>query len=160
MFFIHNSITKRPDFVTLRGSFHVTFVVEKEKVKNVTHIALVITLLISLVGITISRHFCGKILAEVSIGTEAEPCCDGNEMPAGCECDSQTETLALDDDFQLEKQNLKLDGATLVVLSYFMHFLETDSFVESDTTSLLWAFNSPPAAEPDDIYIQVQSFLI
>ena len=128
--------------------------------KNVTHIALVITLLISLVGITISRHFCGELLAQTSIGTEAEPCCDGSEMPTDCNCHSQTETIALDDDFQLEKHTLKLDGATLVVLSYFMHFLETDSFVESDTNSLLWAFKSPPAAEPDEIYIQVQSFLI
>lgn len=128
--------------------------------RNFIHIALVITLLISLAGITVSRHFCGEILTQTSIGTEAEPCCDGSEMPADCGCDSQTETIALDDDFQLEKHTLKLDGATLAILSYFIHFLETDSFIESDTTSLLWAFKSPPAAEPADIYIQVQSFLI
>lgn len=128
--------------------------------RNITHIALVITLLISMAGITISRHFCGEFLTQTAINTEAEPCCDGSEMPADCDCHSQTEFLALDDDFQLEKHTLKLDGATLAILSYFIHFLETDSFVESDTTSLLWAFKSPPPAEPDDIYIQVQSFLI
>lgn len=123
-------------------------------------IALVITLLISLAGITVSRHFCGEFLAQTSIGTEAEPCCDGIEMPVDCNCHSQTETLALDDDFQLEKHTLKLDGATLAILSYFIHFLETDSFVESDTYSLFSAFKSPPPAEPADIYIQVQSFLL
>ena len=128
--------------------------------RKITHIALVITLLISLAGITVSRHFCGEFLAQTSIGTEAEPCCDGNEMPQDCNCHSQTEILALDDDFQLEKLTLKLDGATLVVLSYFMHFLETDSFIESDTNTLLSAYKSPPLAEPEAIYIQVQSFLI
>ena len=128
--------------------------------KRFVHIALVITLLISLAGITVSRHFCGEFLAHTSVGTEAEPCCDSNEMPEDCNCHSQTEVLSLDDDFQLEKHTLKLDGATLAVLSYYIHFLETDSFIESDTDTLLWAFKSPPAAEPDDIYIQVQSFLI
>ena len=128
--------------------------------KRFVHIALVITLLISLAGITVSRHFCGKILAQTTIGTEAEPCCDSSEMPAGCECDSQTETLALDDDFQLEQHTLKLDGATLAVLSSFIHFLQTDSFVESDTSTLLSAYKSPPLAEPAAIYVQVQSFLI
>ena len=128
--------------------------------KKIVHIALVITLLISLAGITVSRHFCGEFLAKTSIGTEAEPCCDGNEMPQNCNCHSQTEILAVDDDFQLEKHTLKLDGATLAVLSYYIHFLETDSFIESDTGTLLSAFKSPPLAEPAAIYVQVQSFLI
>ena len=132
----------------------------KKKVRNLFHIALVIILLISLGGITITRHFCGEFLAHTSIGTEAEPCCNGNEMPEDCNCHSQTETLALDDDFQLQKLSLKLDGATLAVLSYFIHYLETDSFVESDTGTLLSAYKSPPLTEPAAIYVQVQSFLI
>jgi hypothetical protein len=128
--------------------------------RNFTHIALVITLLISLAGVTVSKHFCGEFLAQTAIGTETEPCCDSSEMPADCNCHSQTEVISLDDDFQLEQHTLKLDGATLAVLSYFIHFIETDSFVESDTHTLFSAFKSPPASEPDDIYIQVQSFLI
>ena len=128
--------------------------------KRFVHIALVITLLISLAGITVSRHFCGEFLAQTSIGTEAEPCCSGSEMPSDCNCHSQTETLALDDDFQLEKLTLKLDGATLAVLSYYIHFLKSDSFIESDTYSLLTAYKSPPLAEPAAIYVQVQSFLL
>jgi hypothetical protein len=128
--------------------------------RNFTHIALVINLLISLAGITVSRHFCGEFLVQTAIGTEAEPCCDSSEMPADCNCQSQAEVVSLDDDLQLEKHTLKLDKATLPVLSYYIHFIETDSFVESDTYTLFSAFKSPPSSEPDDIYIQVQSFLI
>lgn len=128
--------------------------------RNFTHIALVVFLLVSMVGITISKHFCGDVLAQTTIGTEAEPCCSTSEMPAPCDCHNEFETFALEDEFQLEKYSLKLDKVSWALVSYFIHTLGTDFFVEPDSGSLLIAYKSPPSAEPEDLFIQVQSFLL
>ena len=65
--------------------------------RKIAHISLSFLLLISTVGFTISRHYCGSKLVEVSINSEADPCCD--DMGTSTCCHNETEYFQLDVDF-------------------------------------------------------------
>jgi len=64
-------------------------------VKSILHITVSIVLLISTIGITISRHYCGENLIHTALFLEAESCCDGS---ADC-CHNETEYFQFKDDY-------------------------------------------------------------
>lgn len=132
--------------------------------KNLFHIFLVITLLLSTAGVAVTKHFCGEVLASISFGSEAKSCCDTNEMPpgsmpVGCDCQSDTDYVAVEDDFQLDKQVIKLTPPLQFVLVNFINELRLVLFLDEPSKKLLFYSKQPPLAE-SDIYIRVQSFLI
>ena len=55
---------------------------------------MVLFLLVSTPGITLSLHYCGGDLVSTSINSESKSCCDG----AGC-CENKTLHIGIEDDY-------------------------------------------------------------
>jgi hypothetical protein len=127
--------------------------------RNLFHIFLVISLLTSTAGFAMTKHYCGQVLASVSVGAESKSCCESSQMPAGCDCQDEAGHVALDDDFQLEKHLIKFTPGLQATLFYFISELRLALFLDEPSRKLLFNLNQPPLAE-SDIYIKVQSFLI
>lgn len=128
--------------------------------RKLFHIFLVLALLISTAGFAVTKHFCGEVLASISVGrAESEPCCDPNTMPADCDCHSEADHMALDDDFQLDHQTVKFTPNLQATLFYFISELRFALLLDEPSKKLSFYSKQPPLAE-SDIYIKVQSFLI
>ena len=123
------------------------------------HIFLVLSLLVSTAGYAVTRHFCGEILAHVSVGHEPISCCDSKEMPGDCACENEVDHLVVDDEFQLDQQKIKLAPVFQATLINYVTFLAFAPDVEEHRNKLLPPLKYPPAAGPD-IPIKVQSFLL
>ena len=65
--------------------------------RKIVNIAFALLLLTTTTGITVSKHYCGTQLIEVSINSEAEPCCS-DMGSSGC-CHNETDFFQFDDDF-------------------------------------------------------------
>ncbi|WP_017732294.1 HYC_CC_PP family protein [Nafulsella turpanensis] len=123
------------------------------------HIFLTLSLLISTAGYAVTKQFCGEILAHVSLGHDTQPCCNKAEMPSGCECESEIDHYAVDDDFQLDHQEVRLTPALQATLVSFIKFLAFAPLTEEHNNNLLPTLKYPPFTEPS-IHIRVQSFLL
>ena len=66
--------------------------------KIFSHIALSLLLLVSTVGMTVSKHYCGNSLVSVSISgnSEESSCCDMENC-----CHSETQIFQLKEDFSV-----------------------------------------------------------
>ena len=123
------------------------------------HIFLILSLLISTAGYAVTKQFCGKILAHVSIGHDTQPCCNKAEMPSDCECEIEVDHFAVEDDFQLDQQVIKLDPALQATLVSFIKFLAFAPLLEEHDNNLHSTLEYPPFTDAD-IHISVQSFLL
>jgi hypothetical protein len=95
----------------------------------------------------------------VSVGAESKPCCDTDTMPADCDCHSEADHVALDDDFQLDQHIIKLTPNLQATLVCFISELRLALLLDEPSKKLSLHSKKPPLAE-SDIYIRVQSFLI
>lgn len=123
------------------------------------HIFLGLSLLVSTAGYAVTRHFCGEILAHVSIGHETQSCCESEERSSDCECENESEHVAVDDDYQQDHQEIKLTPALQATLVGFIKFLAFAPLLEDQGNKLHPTLKYPPFTEPD-IYNRVQSFLL
>ncbi|NCA85431.1 MAG: hypothetical protein EOM83_07630 [Clostridia bacterium] len=64
--------------------------------KRIIHIALSFVLLVTTIGMVVSKHYCQDDLVSVSLFTDAESCCD----MANC-CHNETEVFQLKADFSI-----------------------------------------------------------
>jgi len=64
--------------------------------RKITYIILAFLLLTTTLGFTVSKHYCGSELIEVSINSKAEPCCD-DVGTSGC-CRNEMEYYQLKED--------------------------------------------------------------
>lgn len=123
------------------------------------HIFLVLSLLMSTAGYAVTRHFCGQVLAHVSVGQETYSCCESEESPGGCECENETHHLVVDDEFQLDQQVIKVSPSLQAAFIGFMKFIAFAPLTEEEGKRLHPALDYPPFTDPD-IHIRVQSFLL
>ena len=64
--------------------------------RKTVHILLTLLLLTITIGFSVSKHYCGSSLVEVSINSETEPCC-GDMDNSNC-CHIETEYFQLKED--------------------------------------------------------------
>ncbi|MCJ8167128.1 hypothetical protein MKJ04_19970 [Pontibacter sp. E15-1] len=128
--------------------------------RHLLHIVLVISLLLSTAGYAVTKHFCGEVLASVSVGAaDTKPCCDPGSMPADCDCHSDTDHVSVEDDFQLDQQVIKFTPPLQFVFVSLINELRLALLLDEPSKKLLFHSKQPPLAE-SDIFIKVQSFLI
>ena len=65
--------------------------------RKLAHIIAAIVILISTMGITVSKHYCGTRLVDVGINSEADRCCD--DMGASKCCHNETKHYQVEDEF-------------------------------------------------------------
>jgi hypothetical protein len=111
----------------------------------------------STIGMSVSKHFCGEYLMQKSIIVHVDSCCDSDQMPAGC-CHEELDIFSIEDDYQLTKISCNQE---LIPINSFFNTNLLHLSIPEDNSDLTTAFiESPPPNLEDDIYIQVQSFLI
>lgn len=64
--------------------------------KNFSHIILSVLLLVSTMGVAISKHYCGGNLVSTSFFNETEPCCGASDC-----CTNETSFFHVEEDFSL-----------------------------------------------------------
>ena len=75
--------------------------------RKISHIILSLILLVSTMGLTIEKHYCGTRLVSISILDEPDSCCD---MTDGC-CHNDTETYKLSVDYTVSQLNMDFNKA-------------------------------------------------
>lgn len=127
------------------------------KVKRIVQILTIALILFSTIGVSVTKHYCGNVLRIIAINSEPS-CCDDEEMPVGC-CHNETEHFSINDDFQLQafdfKLNLPFDSHIVHVYAILNPHLDNNSLVQNSKLTL----RSHPPAE-SDIIIRNQTFLI
>jgi len=88
-------------------------------IRKVSHIVLSLLLLVSTVGLVISKHYCGGEMISVSMYHEAESCCDMD----GC-CQNETHTYQVKDDFSTPVISTVPVLAELDILGYDLLAIE------------------------------------
>lgn len=111
-------------------------------IKGVLNTIVLIILLITTTGFTITRHYCGETLVSVAIEREAEPCCEDD---MGDCCHNESETFILEGDFMPVIFNHDFHDLTVIEL-YLNKGLNLDLFCsnEDNTNNCITAFSPPP----------------
>ena len=126
--------------------------------RKIIHIAFAFLLLLSTVGISVSRHLCMGNVYDVAILKAADTCSGDLEIPMDC-CDDETEVFSVSQTFEYYALVLQLEAPSLNLYSlsdYFIPQVELQS-----AYSKLSVFHTPsPPLTGQDIYVSVQSFLL
>lgn len=106
--------------------------------KKASHIILSMLLLISTVGLAISKHYCGGELISTSLFVEADACCDSDDC-----CKNETEVFQLDEDFSVSTtleipESIQID---LLAISLMVFNLTLE---ENSTAEEFQLIDSPP----------------
>lgn len=125
------------------------------EMRRLSHIFLSLILVVSTMGMTISKHYCGDMLLKTAINKQVETCSDKMEMPEGC-CHEETQNFVLEDEYQLQNFQLKLVDLPLLYAITFYELVLNNA--ELDTPEYT-QFNSLALTGPP-IYLRVESLLL
>ncbi|MDH3711639.1 MAG: hypothetical protein OER04_17235 [Cyclobacteriaceae bacterium] len=123
--------------------------------RRFSHILLSLMLLVSTVGVTISKHYCGDILLKTAVNKQVETCGDQMDMPEGC-CHEETQKLVVDDEYQPVDFQLK---SVELPLLYMVTFYEL-ALNSSDEDAIGYTPYYATARTGPKIYLKVQSLLL
>ena len=105
--------------------------------KKISHIIIVLLLLVTTMGLTIDKHYCGTRLVSVGILNEAESCCD---MDDDC-CHNDTETFKLNVDYTYSQINTDFNQVPTELSALSFCYL---SFFEGNTSDVVFSIYIPP----------------
>jgi hypothetical protein len=124
-------------------------------IRKIINTSLALLLFTATIGVSVSKHFCGGMLVEVAINSHTHSC-DNSGVPMDS-CDSDTQLFALDDKFQLDQQ-------TFVFRASSTELYEIGEVIDTDLVAFELQnreiFDPPLLDQDQDIFIQIQSFLI
>ena len=105
--------------------------------RKISHIIIVLLLLVTTMGLTIDKHYCGTRLVSVSILDEAESCCD---MSDDC-CHNDTETYKLNVDYTYSQINTDFNQVPIELPALSFHYL---SLFEGNSSDAVCSLFIPP----------------
>ena len=110
--------------------------------RKTANILLVMLLLTTTIGFSVSKHYCGSHLVEVSINSEAEPCCNDMENP-NC-CHNETEYFQLKEDLvtPVSLENTRIAGFDILFPLVFVYFFNASGNIETEVSN--FAESQPP----------------
>ncbi|MBE9511743.1 MAG: hypothetical protein IMY71_12775 [Bacteroidetes bacterium] len=119
--------------------------------RKTANIILVLLLLTTTIGFSVSKHYCGSRLVEVSINSEAEPCC--NDMGNSGYCHNETEYFQLIDDLitPVPLENTRIAGFDVLFPLVFVYFFNAPGNIE---TEVLNYAESPSAIQAKLSFLQ------
>lgn len=125
--------------------------------RNTTSLFLIVLLLATTTGYTISKHYCGDNFIKTSLIVEAETCC-GNKGTSDC-CHNENEYLQMEEDFVIpfiieELPTAALDILFPIVIEYFH-----DTTMEVEIYLFNFAESPPPPLLSSELSF-LQSFII
>ncbi len=112
--------------------------------RKTAHIILTLLLLTTMIGFSVSKHYCGLRLVEVSINSEAEPCCDDMEN-SDC-CHNETEYFQIIEDLvtPVSLENTRIADFDILFPLVFVYFFNAPGNIETEV--LNYAESPPPPA--------------
>jgi hypothetical protein len=117
------------------------------------HILLSIVLIVSTVGVVISKHYCGDNLVSISIDYPADPCCE--DMNGEC-CHDEEETLILETEYifpEIEENQI----AEIILINRVFCDTPNESLSSYNTAFLL---SEPPPLIKFVSLANIQAFLL
>lgn len=111
-------------------------------IRKISHISIAALLMITTMGFSVSKHYCGTRLIEVSINSAVEPCC-GDVGTASC-CHDETEYFRFDKDFvsPVIADNDQISDLDILFPKVFVYLF--DNTVMIDREILNFAESPPP----------------
>ena len=128
-----------------------------EMFRKIIHIALIAVLLVSTMGFSLSKHYCGTRLVDVKINTEAESCC-GDGCKSNC-CHNETLVFQLKEDF-VGSVSLELNSPTQTDVLFPLDFLHVEIIAETIEDEIILRTESPPPKLLDTRLSEIQSYLL
>lgn len=126
--------------------------------RKTIHILLIALLLVSTMGFSLSKHYCGTRLVDVKINSEAESCCGGNSCESNC-CHNETVHLQLKDNF-VGSVNFELNSPAPSEILFSIDFFQLKSIAEADGNSIFMHVESPPPKLVTTRLSEIQSYLL
>ena len=120
--------------------------------KKISHIILTLLFLITSVGVTVSKHYCGSTLKSVSVIVAPEPCC---EIPDGC-CHDESITIKMENDFSIT--SLFVDFTPFAVELPSAIKLIQDEYTGLET--IVRFIHKPPPLTIQAVLSYLQSYLL
>jgi len=121
--------------------------------KRFSHISLSLLLLVSTVGIAVSKHYCGDALVDVAFNKNADSCCDD-----GACCNNETLLYQLDEDFSAPQILSSPDLQEMVVYGFTIFTAyQTPAVNHSELT---FSKSSPPPSTINEALSFRQVFLL
>ncbi|MCT4644978.1 MAG: hypothetical protein N4A74_08335 [Carboxylicivirga sp.] len=122
--------------------------------KKISHILMVIVLLITTTGMTVSKHYCSESLVNVNIFSEAKSCCEG-----GCStdcCHNESERYELNEEFVLAISNIEFQEVIIeLILPFIQSFVINEVEIQNFELS---NFNAPPPPGVLDLLSDIQVY--
>jgi len=121
--------------------------------KKITHIIFAFLIFLGSTGMTISKHYCGTSLKDISININADNCCD---IPMDC-CHNETLTIKIEDDFAIATNVFDFKSLTFI-LGFSTDLFQEEVFIKESFKLVLWV--TPPPPKIQTILSSLQSFLL
>ena len=120
--------------------------------RKITHILFAILLLITTMGFSVSKHYCGSRLVSISINSTAESCC-ADKKTSNC-CHNETEFFQFDKDFTspVIVENNQIQELDILFPSMFVYLLDRSMIFESEILNFA---ESPP---PPNLHTKLSLF--
>ena len=125
--------------------------------KKFGSILILALMMVTTVGITVTKHYCGDMVSDIYITYQSEHCGGGME-DMGC-CHNEQDRYVIDSDFQFLSFSFDF---TQVPVDLHVQYLELGKILslQQATDDQVWPDDSPPPTPWPDIYTRVQSFLL
>lgn len=120
--------------------------------KKTGHIVLLIVFMVSTMGMTISRHYCGNHLKAVSIFSTTDKCCD---IPVGC-CHDENISIEIEKDYSTSSFNYDFSTVMLELPILIEQFLTDDTEIISGTV----VFEQIPVRKMQRVLARLQTYLL
>lgn len=120
-------------------------------IKKISHIIFALLILASTAGMTISRHYCGDTLKNISILNVDKSCCDNPDC-----CHNESETYVIEDRYSVSTFNYEFTILAMIVPVLYEQHL--DSLLD-ENSELLW-IDAPPPPKIQTFLAQSQAFLL
>ena len=122
-------------------------------VNKISHIILALLLLITSVGVTVSKHYCGDSLESVTVVVTPEPCC---EIPSGC-CHDESTTIKLEDSYSVTSFSF-VQSQFAVLLPLFVDLIQNGTIESSSINNQILI--PPPPLKIQTVLASIQLYLI
>lgn len=125
--------------------------------RKIIYILFAMLLLISTMGFTVSKHYCGSRLISISINSEAESCC-GEKANSSC-CHNETEFFQFDENFTspVIVENNQITDLDILFPAVFISLLNEPVIINSNILNFA---ESPPPPKLHTKLSLFQTYLI
>ncbi len=107
--------------------------------KIFSHTILSVVLLVSTIGLVVSKHYCGGEIVSVSVFQEEESCCDMGDC-----CSTESQTYQIKDDFSTPAITVLPLLAEIEILGHDLFGTEDVPNFEEDNSELFVSDSPPP----------------